>query len=556
MTNKRIGEILIDHFSVDKKEIEKALKLLQRFDGRLGEILLNSGVVSEEQISEALSLQFNIPKIDVLVKDFSGLPFKPLMDVDPSWFVKNEAIPLFDEKGKMYFAIKDPLAIYPLEVIEEIYGDHEVSLVLADERKFRELLNYFSIKHLSSEKHEFGEDEIERLRDLAGEAPIIKFVNSMISRAAEFRASDIHLENHDNVLKIRYRIDGVLQDIDFVSREVASAIISRVKIISELDIGEKRLPQDGRVQLKVSGKLFDIRVSTLPTIYGENIVLRLLEKENISYDIDTLGLLGEDEKKIEKYISHNFGLVLLTGPTGSGKSTTLYSLLNKMNMTEKKIITVEDPVEYQIKGITQIQVHEQIGLSFATILRNILRQDPDIIMIGEIRDRETAEIAIHAALTGHLVLATLHTNDSVSAITRLIDMGIEDYLINSSLIGVIAQRLARRICPKCAVDTELEAKLFDKDSLKLLKTKFNVNRLQIRKGKGCDHCASTGYRGRIGIFEVLEFSEDLKSALLKSKDYDFLRDIALNKKLKTLRDDALVKYMRGITSFKEVFRVT
>jgi len=556
MANKLIGEILVTHFSVDQKEIEKALKLLQKFDGRLGEILLNSGVVSEEQISSALSLQFNIPNIEILVKDFSSVPFIPLMDVEPSWFVKNETIPLFEEKGKMYFAIKDPLALYPIETIEKLYEDHEISLVLADERKYRELLNYFSIKHLSSEKHEFGDDEIERLKDLAGEAPIIKFVNSMISRAAEFRASDIHLENHDNVLKIRYRIDGVLQDIDFVSSEVASAVISRVKIISELDIGEKRLPQDGRIQLKVSGKIFDIRVSTLPTIYGENIVLRLLEKENISYDVDTLGLGIEDIKRIEKFISHNFGLVLLTGPTGSGKSTTLYSLLNKMNMKEKKIITVEDPVEYQIKGITQIQVHDQIGLSFANILRNILRQDPDIIMIGEIRDRETAEIAIHAALTGHLVLATLHTNDSVSAITRLIDMGIEDYLINSALIGVIAQRLARRICLKCAVDTELEATLFDRANLKLLKTKFNVNRLNFRKGKGCNDCANTGYRGRIGIFEILEFSEDMKSAILKSKDYDFLRDIALKKQLRTLRDDAVVKYMQGITSYEEVFRVT
>jgi type II secretory ATPase GspE/PulE/Tfp pilus assembly ATPase PilB-like protein len=267
-------------------------------------------------------------------------------------------------------------------------------------------------------------------------------------------------------------------------------------------------------------------------------------------------LVNEDIKGIEKFISHNFGLVLLTGPTGSGKSTTLYSLLNKMNMKEKKIITVEDPVEYQIKGITQIQVHEQIGLSFATILRNILRQDPDIIMVGEIRDKETAEIAIHAALTGHLVLATLHTNDSVSAITRLIDMGIEDYLINSSLIGVIAQRLARRVCLDCAVDTEFESELFDNASLKLLKNKFKLNRILFRKGKGCDHCAATGYRGRIGIFEILEFTEDLKSALLKSKDYDFLRDIALKKQLKTLREDALVKYMQGITSYEEVFRVT
>jgi len=556
MNTALFGEILVRHFSVPAEEIAKALRLQSEFKGRLGELLVNGGVISEEQVAAALALQFDLPEVGKLARDFADLPFAPLLDLEPQWYVQNEILPLYEDDGRVVFALKDPLALFPVEVVTRACGEKKAALAVADERKFRELLTRFTALHLSGDESAFGGDEIERLRDMAGEAPIIKFVNSMISRAAEYRASDIHLENHDNILKIRYRIDGVLQDIDFVSSDTGPAIISRVKIISELDIGEKRLPQDGRVQLKVSGKLFDIRVSTLPTIYGENIVMRLLEKENINYEVDTLGLEASDTKRIVGFMGHNFGLVLITGPTGSGKSTTLYSLLNKLNIKERKIITVEDPVEYQIKGITQIQVHEQIGLSFATILRNILRQDPDVIMIGEIRDRETADIAIHAALTGHLVLATLHTNDSVSAVTRLIDMGIEDYLINSSLIGVVAQRLVRRICPDCARPVEIDASVIGDFNLDKFKQRSGIDEMKVRRGEGCEACAHTGYRGRVGIFEILEYTEDLKSILLRSKDYDVLRNTALKRGLKTLREDALVKYLKGVTSFEEVFRVT
>jgi type II secretory ATPase GspE/PulE/Tfp pilus assembly ATPase PilB-like protein len=378
----------------------------------------------------------------------------------------------------------------------------------------------------------------------------------MISRAAEFRSSDIHLESHDDFLKIRYRIDGVLKDIDRVVAETASAVISRIKIMADLDIGEKRLPQDGRIQIKVSGRMFDIRVSTLPTIYGENIVMRLLEKESIRYDIDTLGLIDHDKKILKRLISHNFGLILVTGPTGSGKSTTLYSVLDDLNQEEAKIITVEDPVEYQLEGISQIQVQEQIGLSFATILRNILRQDPDIIMIGEIRDKETAEIAIRASLTGHLVLATLHTNDAVSAVTRLVDMGIQDYLVNSSLLGVAAQRLVRKNCPQCSRKAEPDPSLLKELQVSQIKEKYGVNTFNFTKGSGCEHCAATGYLGRTGVFEILEFSDDLKSALLEHKEYEYLKQVVLKKHVKTLREDAVLKWISGHTTAEEVFRVT
>lgn len=326
--------------------------------------------------------------------------------------------------------------------------------------------------------------------------------------------------------------------------------------MSNLDIGEKRLPQDGRIQIKVSGKLFDIRVSTIPSIHGENVVMRLLEKENINYNISSLGLSDPDVAVLKELVANNFGLILVTGPTGSGKSTTLYSLLNSMNMREKKIITVEDPVEYQIPGITQIHVHEQIGLTFATILRNILRQDPDIIMIGEIRDRETAEIAIQSSLTGHLVLATLHTNDSVSAITRLVDMGVDTFLINSSLLGVLAQRLVRRICPICRTPEPMLPHYAHEVNLDYMKNKFGFKEFQFHRGRGCELCANTGFRERIGVFEILRYTDEIKSLMLETTDYEKIKRRLNEKNFKTLREDAVLKWINGITTLEEVFRVT
>lgn len=556
MRQRLFGEILESHFAIPSTEIEKALKFQAEYGGKLGEILLNSGVISEEQLASALAMQFGISEVKTVVKDFSALDFSPLQNIAPDWFITNELIPLFARENTMYFALKDPLISFPIEAVQGLYGDYEIVFLMADERKYRELTNFFRLKHFAKGEAEFGRDEIEKLKDLAAEAPIIKFVNSMISRAAEYRASDIHLESHSDYLKIRYRIDGVLQDVDQVLADTASAIISRIKIMSDLDIGEKRLPQDGRIQLRVSGSLFDIRVSTLPTIYGENIVMRLLEKENINYDIDTLGMEGEDIELVKKFVSHNFGLVLITGPTGSGKSTSLYSILSQLNTKERKIITVEDPVEYQIEGISQIQVLEQIGLTFASILRNILRQDPDVIMIGEIRDRETAEIAIRASLTGHLVLATLHTNDALSAITRLVDMGVDDYLVNSSLLGVIAQRLVRRICPHCKRPAIADPAIMRELNVDMVQAKLGLREQSFYKGEGCEICASTGYRGRMGVFEILEFTDELKSALLKHKEYDYLQGVLRQRYFKSLRDDAIMKWLKGLTTAEEVFRVT
>lgn len=555
---KLFGEILATDFGVDREELDKALRFQQGYKGKLGEILLHSGLISEEQITAVLARQFGMPRVNEIVKDFSEVIFEPLLEIQPAWYIANEVIPLFmrEAEKKIYFALRDPMNLYGVEVAKGFCVGYTAVFLLADDRQYRELSGQFSTKYLKPDDSAYNRNEVEKLKDLAAEAPIIKFVNSMISRAADYRSSDIHLESHSDYLKIRYRIDGVLKDIDRVLSDTAAAVLSRIKIMADMDIGEKRLPQDGRIQVKVAGRLFDIRVSTLPTIYGENIVMRLLEKENIEYNIDTLGLMGDDIKKINRLIAHNFGLILVTGPTGSGKSTTLYSVLNGLNREERKIITVEDPVEYQIEGISQIQVQEQIGLSFANILRNILRQDPDIVMIGEIRDKATAEIAIRASLTGHLVLATLHTNDALSAVTRLIDMGVDDYLVNASLLGVVAQRLVRKICPFCAAPVDVPATIMDELGLKSIQAKHRVKTLSLQKGKGCEQCAGTGYKGRVGVFEILEFSDDLKSALLKYKEYDRLKPVLVEKGFKPLREDAVLKWAGGVTTAEEIFRVT
>jgi general secretion pathway protein E len=558
MSNSLFGEILCRNFQIDGEEIEKALKFQKQYGGRIGEILLHSGIISEEQIASVLSTQFNIKEFKNEIKDLSTIEFGPIKDIDPGWFITNGILPLKLENQRLFFLIEDPLKVDSTDAMTQLFPEYEVVLLIADERQYREILNLYKLKYLKKTSASFDENEIEKLRDLADEAPIIKFVNSMISRAAEYRASDIHIENLSHALKIRYRIDGVLHDIDFASPDIAPAVISRIKIMSNLDIGEKRRPQDGRIQVKVSGRLFDIRISTLPSIHGENIVMRLLEKENINYTISALGLEELDITELNRLVSRNFGLILITGPTGSGKSTTLYSILNRLNTKEQKIVTVEDPVEYQIEGITQINVQEQIGLTFANILRNILRHDPDIIMIGEIRDRETAEIAIQASLTGHLVLATLHTNDSISAITRLVDMGIDDYLINSSLLGVIAQRLVRRVCKNCAAETNYDDNVLEELNIHEIRKKYKIDNMKMKKGPGCENCANTGYRGRLGVFEILKYTGELKNKIMnhRDKDIDYLKDTLLKGKFKNLREDAILKCLKGLTTIEEVFRVT
>lgn len=394
------------------------------------------------------------------------------------------------------------------------------------------------------------EEDVGHLKDLASEAPIIKLVNLLITRAVEGRASDIHIEPFEDELKVRYRIDGVLHDIESTPKRLQAAIVSRIKIMAKLNIAERRLPQDGRIRLKVGEGEIDLRVSTIPVLYGESVVMRILRKEGIVIDLDLLGFPPKTLSGFNHLITKPNGIILVTGPTGSGKTTTLYGALDKINFPDKKIITVEDPVEYQLKGVNQIQVKPQIGLNFANTLRHIVRQDPDIIMIGEIRDLETAEIAIQSALTGHLVFSTLHTNDAPSAITRLIDMGVENFLLSSTIRGILAQRLVRVICPSCKEEDHTTAA---KEELSTLGIGEDVT---LYKGKGCELCTFTGYYGRNGIFELLMVDDRMRSLVLKGADANQLRDAARQGGMRTLFEDGAEKIRAGITTLSEVLRVT
>ncbi len=394
------------------------------------------------------------------------------------------------------------------------------------------------------------EEDIGYLKDLASEAPIIKLVNLFITRAVEGRASDIHIEPFEDELKVRYRIDGVLHDIESVPKKLQAAIVSRIKIIAKLNIAERRLPQDGRIRIKIDEKEIDIRVSTIPVLYGESVVMRLLDRESVVIDLNILGFSPRTLSAFDQLIKKPNGIILVTGPTGSGKTTTLYGALDKINSPDKKIITVEDPVEYQLKGVNQIQVKPQIGLNFANTLRHIVRQDPDIIMIGEIRDLETAEIAIQSALTGHLVFSTLHTNDAPSAITRLLDMGVENFLLSSTIRGILAQRLVRVICMDCK---ERDPSTVDKEQLNILGIRGDST---LYRGKRCEKCAFTGYFGRSGIFELLLVDDDIRTLILRNADSNQIREAARRHGMKTLLEDGAEKVKAGITTLSEVLRVT
>jgi len=408
------------------------------------------------------------------------------------------------------------------------------------------------IEDLQDKDFEFiteEEEDVGHLKDLASEAPIIRLVNLLITRAIESRASDIHIEPFEDELKIRYRIDGVLHETESTPKRLQPAIVSRIKIMAKLNIAERRLPQDGRIKLKVGEREIDLRVSTIPVLHGESVVMRILHKEGIIIDLDELGFPPETLSKFNGLIRRPNGIILVTGPTGSGKTTTLYGALDKLNSPDKKIITVEDPIEYQLKGINQIQVKPKIGLNFANTLRHIVRQDPDIIMIGEIRDLETAEIAIQSALTGHLVFSTLHTNDAPSAITRLVDMGVEDFLLSSTILGVLAQRLVRVICPSCK---EVVSSDTEREEL----ARFGMEDVILYRGRGCESCTYTGYYGRTGIFELMVVDDDIRRLILKGGDANQLRDLARRHGMRTLVEDGLEKVRAGITTLSEVLRVT
>ena len=493
--------------------------------------------------------------------DLPKVPFI-LNDISARFIRDHKIVPLELKNSVLKVLMADPYDWGAIDALRVAISG-EVVIYTADAKMIEEYIARFYaqevqnidriIEDMDGGTLEFvsdNEEDIGHLKDLASEAPIIKLVNLFITRAAEGRASDIHVEPFEDELKVRYRIDGVLHDIESIPKKLQAAIISRIKIMAKLNIAERRLPQDGRIRLMIGQREIDLRVSSIPTLHGESIVMRILDKEGIMVDLDLLGFPPNTLAAFNQLIEKPNGIILVTGPTGSGKTTTLYGALDKINSPDKKIITVEDPVEYQLKGINQIQVKSQIGLNFATTLRHIVRQDPDIIMIGEIRDLETAEIAIQSALTGHLVFSTLHTNDAPSAITRLLDMGVENFLLSSTVRGILAQRLVRMICPVCK---EVDPTPANKEELKILGSSDTAT---LYRGRGCENCAFTGFRGRSGIFELLTVTEELRKLILKSADAGQLRDMARREGMITLLEDGVEKIRTGVTTLSEVFRVT
>jgi general secretion pathway protein E len=562
-SRKLIGQVFLERGLIDEEELRTALNLQAESREKLGKLLVDLGYVSEKDCLAVISEHLNISTITGL--QYPAVPV--LENVLTHRFMKQcKFVPVAFENNVLTLAMTDPLDDATLDLVRQATG-FSVRPVLGTESEILDVLEKFYgsaastfgriIEGIDDGNLEGLSDEIEdieQLKDLASEAPVIRLVNLIISKAIESRASDIHIEPFEKDLKVRYRIDGILYDVESPPKKLKAAIISRIKIMAKLNIAERRLPQDGRIKLKVLGKEIDLRVSTLPTMYGESVVMRILDKGNSDiYNIRSLGFPEDSLHDLESLIRRPHGILLVTGPTGSGKTTTLYSALDTINLSDKKIITIEDPVEYQMDGVNQIQVNPLIGLTFASGLRHIVRQDPDVIMIGEIRDLETAEIAIRAALTGHLVFSTLHTNDAPSAITRLVDMGAEDYLIASSLLGVLAQRLVRVICPHCRVEVFPVSEMLDEIGYR----RGNGHEPHhFYEGKGCERCANTGFVGRIGIYELMLINDELRKLTIGKADSGQLRKKAMESGMRPLRDDGWLKVRQGLTTIAEVLRVT
>ncbi len=558
----RLGEILLQHTSLSNDQLEEALDIQTNKGGLLGDILVDKKMILPIELMQALCTQLGLEFIDDLKPD----EIEPeIVDNIPINYAKTKdiipikIIQLPNDTKELVVASADPFNEKAIEDLRVLTGN-SIHLVISSHNKIQDAINRVYEKNTSKLVDDI-EGEFDDTLDLDGpidileatedDAPVIRFVNSLLFRAVKEKASDIHIEPFEKEFVVRFRIDGVLYDIIRQPKKAHAAISSRIKVMGVLDIAEKRLPQDGRIKIKIAGKDIDIRLSTVPTIYGERIVLRILEQTGTILGLDELGFHQESKIAIEKLIFKKHGIILVTGPTGSGKSTTLSACLVKLNSPERNILTVEDPIEYQIKGINQVQVNAKIELTFARALRAFLRQNPDIIMVGEIRDKETAEIAINASLTGHLVLSTLHTNDAAGAATRLIDMGVEPFLVASSLLGIVAQRLIRKACTQCR-----QPHSATKIELEELGFKAIPSDSQLFKAIGCPHCSNSGYSGRTVIHELLLVDEQIRELIVKNADSGHLRKAAYKAGMKSLREDGMRKVLNGITTIDELLRVT
>lgn len=545
---KRLGDLLIESGLLSEDQLKSALSG-KRVDQKLGDALLEKGYITEQQLIEVLELQLGIPQISLFRYPFDTNLFS-LVPKDVA--LRNTLIPLRKEGEKLYVAMADPMDFYAIDDLRLTTGFQIQTAIATKDDIIRAINKYYN--------SESGMDEfineipvVERAtvveKPAEQDSPVIRLVNQIILNAVTQKASDIHIDPQETKVLIRYRVDGVLKVERILPKQLQSVLTARIKILSNLDITEYRIPQDGRMKVQLEHHSVDLRVSAVPTLYGEKMVMRLFVIGSVLNDIDHLGFNKLNLKRFLSMLDSPTGMVLITGPTGSGKSSTLYAGLNKLNSEEVNIVTIEDPVEYQIEGINQIQVNPNVGMTFAAGLRSILRQDPNIIMVGEIRDKETVEVAIRASLTGHLVLSTLHTNDSLGTITRLLDMGVEPFLVASSISGIVAQRLVRKVCRNCKQEqqpTKMELEIFAKRGIHIEK---------IVRGKGCSSCNMTGYKSRIALHEVLVINDEIRKAIMNEETIQTLRDIAIENKTIFLVDDGLLKVKQGLTTTEEVLKV-
>lgn len=561
MEGKSLGAILLETTSLTEEQLEQALVVHREKGIKLGDAIVQLKYLRMEDILKALSIQLGFPYENKIEVD--DIPTDLISNIPINYAKRNEVLPLMKKGNSVVVAVADPTNFSVIDDLRVLFNA-DIKPVIASSYEIVNAIN--AVYNKTSEAGDAAMEELDEsmgeinadfdepvdLLDATDEAPIIRLVNSTLFRSVKQKASDIHIEPFEKELIIRFRIDGVLYDIMHPPKRAQNSIISRIKIMAGLNIAEKRLPQDGRIRIKIAGKDIDIRVSTIPTAFGESVVMRLLDKSQSFLDLTSLGVVGRYREMIDELIHRPNGIILVTGPTGSGKTTTLYACLSEINSKELKIITIEDPVEYQLHGINQVQVNPKIELTFAAGLRAFLRQDPDVIMVGEIRDRETAEIAIQASLTGHLVFSTLHTNDAPSSITRLIDMGVEPFLVSSSVIAIVAQRLVRTVCSDCAKKyTPTEEEL-----AQIGVTPADLKGRQIYKPVGCPICLETGYAGRTGIYEFLVMNDAVRGEIMKGGDASMLRKIAVEHGMISLRMDAANKVMDGQTTIEEVMRVT
>jgi type IV pilus assembly protein PilB len=546
-----LTDVIVDMELASRKQVEDALEASRNSGTTPERVLLENGSLTQDGLARALAERYGLDHLDlgVFQVDMSAANL-----VNTSVAKRYQAVPVaFTDKRTLLIAMADPSNVLAVDDIAIMTG-YEVRVAVAPPDDIAALVSRLDrledvVGESGSSLEEAEEDEVVALHETSDDAPVVKLVNQIVAQAVERGASDIHLAPDGREVRVRFRIDGVLQDVTSVPRKMAAGVVSRIKIMAELNIAEKRLPQDGRVGLVVDGRHVDLRVVTLPSVHGEGIVMRVLDKASVVVELDKLGMADPERERFERACGQTHGAVLVTGPTGSGKSTTLYAALKMLNSPEKNIITVEDPVEYEMDGLTQVQVATKVGLTFATGLRSMVRADPDVIMVGEIRDRETAQIAVESALTGHLVLSTLHTNDAPSAITRLIEMGIEPFLVASALECVVAQRLARMLCPSCKRRTIIPATVLQESGYKA-----RVE-LEAYEPVGCRRCAGSGYRGRVGLYEVMKMSPEIQTMALERQPAEAIRVVAVQQGMTRLRDDGLQKVRQGRTSIAEIARV-